>query len=535
MPLVAAGLTAVLALVAVGGVLWLLLPTSDPHPIAQDTSEPTSGPAEPKPMPQPEPMPKSNQEPGSGAEPQPQPPPQPESESAVVIVPMLKAMPTEPPLPPVLPPPLLAEVQVKRRTNRTADQLNAQLVELTRSSVVEEFAFPHLKNHQAIADILTLTKFAEKNIAAREQPLPDLFANDPRLAGFPFRIAKDYRRDLDSAQQMHFLSKRLRQLIVASTKVEPKPFILGFDFNRVDNRVDELFLRQQLFPGAADQPHRDWMQPEAVPVLEQLLLAETTPVRRLLVELLKHNPDPTASLALARRALYDLSDQVREEAIRALAQRPGGEHESLLLAGLRHPWAAVADHAAEAIVALRWRQVVPQLVELLDAPDPLAPQQQGQVRVVRRLTKVNHLGSCVLCHAVSLKRKDLLRQLMPAPTQVWSIGLLDNDIDLNLTKHPGASIVRADITYLQQDFALTHTVEKSGRWPKLQRYDYFIRTVTLPASGKIPGAGEGPAADKAPIGDYPQRQAVLFALRELTGQDAGPNAADWRRILEPMR
>jgi hypothetical protein len=31
--------------------------------------------------------------------------------------------------------------------------------------------------------------------------------------------------------------------------------------------------------------------------------------------------------------------------------------------------------------------------------------------------------------------------------------------------------------------------------------------------------------------DYPQRNAVLFALRELTGQDAGPATAEWLRLF----
>jgi hypothetical protein len=30
---------------------------------------------------------------------------------------------------------------------------------------------------------------------------------------------------------------------------------------------------------------------------------------------------------------------------------------------------------------------------------------------------------------------------------------------------------------------------------------------------------------------YPQREAVLFALRELTGEDLGKSSADWDRFL----
>ena len=33
---------------------------------------------------------------------------------------------------------------------------------------------------------------------------------------------------------------------------------------------------------------------------------------------------------------------------------------------------------------------------------------------------------------------------------------------------------------------------------------------------------------------YPQRDAVRFALRELTGVDAGEESADWRQMLASM-
>jgi len=545
MPLLAATLTACLAVGVIGGVLWLLWPAPDPidPPTLQANSSPDPAPTPtPEPTPTPTPTPgqsKSTPTPGQSTptptptpgQPTPTPTPEPKAvpkdRPEVAIVPMPKATPAKPPLPPVLPPPVLAEVRVKRRFNRTADELNAQLLELARGGVVEEVSLARDKGQRDRPDWWTLSKFAEKHAAAREQPLPPLFSSDPRFAGLPFLPTKDYRRDLESAQQMHILSAKLRSLIVAAARARNgNPLVAQVFVNVADDRIDELFLQQQMFPGVGEAPHRDWQRPEAVPVLEQLLMAEPTPVRRLLVRLLKHNPHPAATLALTRRALYDLSEQVREEAIRALAERPGGEQERLMLAGLRYPWAAVADHAAEALVALRMQQVVPQLVELLDAPDPLAVRQEGDQPVVLRLAKVNHLGNCALCHAVSHQRNDLLRQLMPAPSQVWFIEMLESPTKFDPILPPGAVMVRADVTYLHQDFALPQTVERPGPWPKIQRYDYFLRTRPAPAKAKL-DAGQAAA-------DYPQRQAVLFALRELTGQDAGPRAADWRRLLGLM-
>jgi len=58
------------------------------------------------------------------------------------------------------------------------------------------------------------------------------------------------------------------------------------------------------------------------------------------------------------------------------------------------------------------------------------------------------------------------------------------------------------------------------------RFDYLVRTRTLPreAEAKEP---ETPA----PTADYPQRQAVLYALRKLTGKDGGTSSAKWREVL----
>jgi hypothetical protein len=57
------------------------------------------------------------------------------------------------------------------------------------------------------------------------------------------------------------------------------------------------------------------------------------------------------------------------------------------------------------------------------------------------------------------------------------------------------------------------------------RFDFFVRTRRLTKSDA--------ARLNEPPGEasYPQREAVLFALRELTGQDAGSVTADWVRLF----
>ena len=84
--------------------------------------------------------------------------------------------------------------------------------------------------------------------------------------------------------------------------------------------------------------------------------------------------------------------------------------------------------------------------------------------------------------------------------------------------------MRADVTYQPQDFAVPQAVESPGARPDHQRYDYVVRTRL--GTGADQRRWDGVPAN-AP---YPQREAVLFALRELTGRDAGPTSAAWRQL-----
>ena len=67
-------------------------------------------------------------------------------------------------------------------------------------------------------------------------------------------------------------------------------------------------------------------------------------------------------------AIY-VDPDVRRAAVTALSRRPAREYDDALVAGLRYPWPAVADHAAEALVALDLRDAVPKLIVQLDARD----------------------------------------------------------------------------------------------------------------------------------------------------------------------
>ncbi len=89
--------------------------------------------------------------------------------------------------------------------------------------------------------------------------------------------------------------------------------------------------------------------------------------------------------------------------------------------------------------------------------------------------------------------------------------------------------MRADITYLRQDFSLMERVTKPDKWPQWQRFDYLVRTRELTADEIADH--EKKRKRKPAARSYPQREAVLFALRELTGEDVGENSIDWYDLL----
>src|SRR5262249_4597866 len=161
----------------------------------------------------------------------------------------------------------------------------------------------------------------------------------------------------------------------------------------------------------------EWLQPEAVATLSQMLMAEDRPLRALLVETLDQISAREATLALARAAVFDLSPDVREAAVVSLRAR-GAQEQSrpIFLQGVRYPWSPAADHAAEALVNVGDVEALPDLVGLLRHVSPSAPQAEAGPKAaptVRELVRINHLANCALCHAPALKQTDPVRGLVP--------------------------------------------------------------------------------------------------------------------------
>jgi len=152
-----------------------------------------------------------------------------------------------------------------------------------------------------------------------------------------------------------------------------------------------------------------------------MLQVEDRPTRLLLVDLLSRIECHESTRALARRAIFDVSEHVREAAVNALRLRPAEDFRDVLLEGLRYPWPAAANFAAEALVNLGDTGAVPHLVRLLDEPDPAGPcvvtNGSSVGFQVREIVRVNHVRNCMLCHPPSLAGTDPVRAAVPDPNR----------------------------------------------------------------------------------------------------------------------
>ncbi len=344
---------------------------------------------------------------------------------------------------------------------------------------------------------------ASSSLAALKQ----VVAQRSDLEGLPFEEAENCRLDAAAAKKLHSISTEVQTVLgqlnaarsrsLSSASSEPASFAYLMETNAA------------------------WRTLEAVPALVQTMQVQEAYDRSALVDVLAYIPDRTTSVALARRALFDLSEAVRDEAIAALAKRPPGEFRDELVSGFRYPWSRAAEHAARALVQLDDKDAVPELVDLLDAPNPQSPRQQDNKWVVDELVRVNHLRNCVLCHAPSTSQRDLVRGFVPTPGQP----IPESYIPCS-SRGP---FVRAETTYIRQDFSVMHRLENQEPWPDVQRFDYFVRTrQATPDEVRDFTARCEPQCEPP---SYPQRKAILFALRRLTGVDLGDGAAAWRDRL----
>jgi hypothetical protein len=336
-----------------------------------------------------------------------------------------------------------------------------------------------------------------------DKPLVAYLATRPDLTGLPLRLGGSCRTTADATRLLGAISKTLRPLQARRDleNDEERPLRPGEDPHRRAAMWAML--------GVLHHHKTAWSKEPAVGALEQMLEVDSPRFRMALVKFLADIEGEKATETLARRAVFDFSAEIRREAVGALRDRPAEQVRPVLLSALRHPWAPAADHAAEALAALGDRKAVPALEDLLKQDDPCAATREKDGKWVRQeLVRVNHLRNCLLCHPPSRSEDDPVRGPIPTPGSPLPEIYYDRGF-------PGQTI-RADITFLKQDFSTFQHVADADRWPVTQRFDFFVRTRPATAAEvKAQLDRQTTPAEKGKPSSYSQRDAVAWALAEL--------------------
>jgi hypothetical protein len=168
---------------------------------------------------------------------------------------------------------------------------------------------------------------------------------------------------------------------------------------------------------------------------------------------------------------------------------------------------------------------------VLAQPDPRAPRTKQvdgkQVVEVRELVRINHHRNCLLCHAPGNTAD------VPANAIKAAIAIPGEPFPSPGTygfPPPNSDhMVRIDVTYLRQDFSRRLPITNSAPWPGHQRFDFVVRTRTL--KEQEVQTYQQALQPREPGALSPFHRAAMVALRELTGRDAEPTAAAWRKVL----
>jgi hypothetical protein len=357
------------------------------------------------------------------------------------------------------------------------------------------------------------------------------------LAGMPFLLGKDCVLPADQSKRLAAEALEIRASLSKAVQntARPKPpkDASAGSHEYVSDSVDRSAAENFWTTVRKQQLNRT----DGVPALQQILPVENKHIRLRLVDYLSDlnkATDVEATQALVNRAIFDLDPEVRYAALAALRDRPKEQYRPALSKALQYPWLPVARNASQAVMALKVKEMIPELVALLDKFEPGAPfaakgDDGKEKMVVRELVRVNHHRNCMLCHApvsaaLTNEEQRALRSVPVGPTPTPKEPLPPSSSTVYYTPRNGITLVRADITYLRQDFSLRQAVKDHGKWSELQRFDFLVRTRDATAKE---------IADRPPAAAYSQyKETIVDALIGLTGKYAAPTAEAWREVLK---
>lgn len=395
-----------------------------------------------------------------------------------------------------------------------------------------------------------LARVREVAVDAPFSPQPNPLVAKQNLSAF---IAKIKRENAGANKDAFVLAQMERR-----PELRGLPFVMGtacrLDANRAqsfDTSVKAVRdgLEQDSFRSRHGQTHAAeheafWNTYEArsrgqgietaqgVAALTQILGPERKQLRHSLVRKLSLSNRPEATRALARAALFDVSSDVRMAALKELKNRPkDGVQDEILMHGIRYPMTVVAYRAAHAIGELDRQDLKPQLARFLDQPAPGDPEKKivdnREVCEVREMVRINHHRNCLLCHPPSATgQPNEVPGVMPIPGSPFPSSPSEA---YGAAQSIGDPMVRADATYLRQDFSVLMQVANAAPWPNMQRFDFLVRTRVVEGNEL---AALLQKVQARPAGFLSaNHKAALDALRRLTGQDAAPNPAAWQRVF----
>jgi hypothetical protein len=402
----------------------------------------------------------------------------------------------------------------------------AKVAELTFGEPISK----ELPKHKAIETTAhVMAKINHLNLKKTDGFMLAMIEQRPDLRGLAFLMGDECRTREEQAKMFAIVADILNRFL--REKREQPELTDSLLDQGLTHAVKMIRAAVSISRGNEDQFHR-----AAVAAMTQILMPESEPVRVGLAKCLATIPHVDATKALARLAVYSPEERVRAAAIEGLKTRREKDYTDILMQGFRYPLPAVSKRAAEALVKLERKDLLGNLVEVLEQPDPRLPvtkKQDGkEVTFVRELVRVNHHRNCLLCHApgnTDNTPDGVLKVAVPLPNE--PLPKPSDGGGYQSTPPPTPDIVvRLDMTYLRQDFSLIMPVSDAHPWPEMQRFDFLVRTRTLTAAEAQ--AYEACCEDEEPGRLSPYHRSALYALRELTGRDTEPTPAAWRKLLK---